>query len=408
MRLLHTSDWHLGRTFHGNPTTEALREVLDALVAQVREHRVDAVLISGDIFDHAAPAAALYRVLSDVLRELRDTGATVIAISGNHDSATRLGFQSEWAARAGVHILTDPARMREPVTLFDDHGPVHVIALPYLEPLLVREHVAGPAPRSHGELYARLLPELDAARIERGGRHLILAHVFAVNTAAVTPGSGDTELDPVAENAALARDLTQGGLDLVPAQLFAGFDYAALGHIHGRAVLAPNVRYSGAPLHLSFAEADKPRGSWLIDLGDPGSETGALGEVTWLPLPVPRALVRLTGTLDELLAEERFARHTDAWVQATLTDELRPLDAMRRLRERFPHCAQLEYRPAQRADRDQRSYAERVTEKSDHEILGEFLAHVRNGHGPDDAETELINEVLADTRAASQQKADAS
>ncbi|MEB4613328.1 metallophosphoesterase family protein, partial [Leucobacter sp. M11] len=139
MRLLHTSDWHLGRTFHGHPTTDALRTVLDALIAQVREHRVDAVLVSGDIFDHAAPAADLYRVLSDVFREIRAAGAHIVAISGNHDSATRLGFQAEWAALAGVHVRTDPRRMREPVTLHDEHGPVHLIGLPYLEPLLVRD-----------------------------------------------------------------------------------------------------------------------------------------------------------------------------------------------------------------------------------------------------------------------------
>lgn len=380
MRLLHTSDWHLGRTFHGHPTTDALREVLAHLTGQVREHDVDAVLIAGDIFDHAAPAAELYALLGDVLRGLRDAGATVIGISGNHDSATRLGFQAEWAALGGIHLLTRPEGILTPVTLRDEHGPVHVYGIPYLEPALLRGRYGEDDTRSHAALLTRVLADIDRDAAERGGRSVALAHVFAVPAGA----------DPAPPAAGLVRDITRGGLDTVPAQLFAGLDYAALGHIHGRATLLPTVRYSGAPLHLTFSEEHKPRGSWLIDLGPDG-----VTDTAWLDLPVPRPLAHLSDTLDALLSDERYEASRDHWVKATLTDPVRPLDAMRRLRDRFPHCAQLEYRPSRLADADQRSYTQRVTDKSDPEIVAEFLSHVRNGAGPDPEERRIIAAALA-------------
>ena len=107
MRILHTSDWHIGRTFHGHSTLEALRGVLEALVVQVREQDVDVVVVAGDVFDSATPAAPAYTLLSEVLAALHATGAQVIVTSGNHDSAARLGFQAG-LLREGIHVVTDP------------------------------------------------------------------------------------------------------------------------------------------------------------------------------------------------------------------------------------------------------------------------------------------------------------
>ncbi len=129
MRILHTSDWHIGRSFHGHSTLDALRGVLGALVEQVRDHDVDLVVVAGDVFDSATPAAGAYTLLTDVLRGLADAGATVVVTSGNHDSAARLGFQSG-LLRDGVHVLTDAAGVGTPVTLADEHGPVHVYGIP--------------------------------------------------------------------------------------------------------------------------------------------------------------------------------------------------------------------------------------------------------------------------------------
>ncbi|MFJ6653732.1 exonuclease SbcCD subunit D [Microbacterium sp. NPDC091313] len=381
MRILHTSDWHIGRSFHGHATLDALRGVLQAMVAQVREHAVDVVIVAGDVFDSAAPAPACYTLLTDTLAALSDAGARVVVTSGNHDSAARLGFQAA-LLRAGISVLTDPAAVGTPVTIDDADGPVHVYGIPYLEPAIVRHAWEGVELRSQAQTltHAMSLVRDDLAR--RGGRSVAVAHCFAAGVEAT---------------AGVEREIRQGGLDVVPLSVFDGPDYVALGHIHGRAELSPRVRYAGAPLHYSFGEGDKPRGSWLVDL-----DAAGLAEVRWLPLPVPRPLVTLRGPLEELLQHPEHAAHVDAWVCAQYTDPTPQPDPMRRLLARFPHCATVMHTPEGAAAPDSRAYAERVrSARDDVELLDAFLSHVRAGDGASDAERALIRD-LVDGRAVAE------
>ncbi|MFF2485971.1 exonuclease SbcCD subunit D [Microbacterium sp. NPDC058062] len=372
MRILHTSDWHIGRSFHGHSTLDALRGVLEALVAQVAERDVDLVIVAGDVFDSATPAARAYTLLTDALRGLADAGATVVVTSGNHDSAARLGFQSG-LLRDGVHVITDPAAIGAPVTVHDEHGPVHVYGIPYLEPVLLRG--AWPGVRTQADVLAHAMDLVRTDAAARGARSIAVAHCFAAG------------VEPTPH---LERDIQQGGLDIVPLSTFDGVDYMALGHIHGRQRLSPRVRYAGAPLHYSFDEGHKPRGSWLVELGADG-----LGDVEWLPLPVPRALTTLTATLDELLTDERFATHVDDWVRAEYTDPLPQRDPMRRLLARFPFCAEVRHAPVATRIDDARTYAERVrSARNDAELVDAFLSHVREGEGASIREAELVGELL--------------
>jgi exonuclease SbcD len=378
MRILHTSDWHIGRTFHGHSTVAALETVLAAMVEVVRERSVDVVIVAGDVFDSTVPAAEHYGVLGRTLSALRDAGAVVVVTSGNHDSAARLGYQAEFARLAGIHVITRPDQHDVPVVLHDEHGPVSIYGIPYLEPSLVRHLYPDVALRRHSDVMALVMDRVRADARERGGRSVVVSHCFATGAA-----GSDVE-----------RDITAGGLDYVPLATFEGPDYVALGHIHGRATLSERVRYSGAPLHYSFSEADKPRGAWLVELGVAGLDT-----VEWIALPVPRPLARLTGTLDDLLASPEYAEFAEYWVAVTLTDDVRPLDAMPRLQRRFPWCAQLEHRPLTTHDDGHATYASRIEEKSDVEIVAGFLEHVRNGRGPSETEAGLVDDAFSALRA---------
>ncbi|WP_207455671.1 exonuclease SbcCD subunit D [Herbiconiux sp. SYSU D00978] len=379
MKILHTSDWHIGRTFHTHSTLEHLRQVLDALAAVVAERRVDVVLVAGDVFDSATPSADAMKLLQHAFRSIREAGATIVATSGNHDSITRLGFHAEWIRLAGIHVLTEHGRLDEPVTLEDEHGDVHFYGIPYLEPALIRHDYPGVELRTHEQALTFAMQRIRDDRGRRGSRSVVLSHCFAAGVAA-----SDVE-----------RDISSGGLDLVPASVFADADYVALGHIHGRQTISESVRYSGAPLHYSFSEAGKPRGGWLVELGPDG-----LGTVEWLDLPVPRTLVQLTGELDELLTDAAHDEHTGCWVKAVVTDRVRPIDGIRRLQARFPHCVAFEWRPSVVAEDSAASYGERVKGQSDGQIVAEFLAHVRNGVGPTSFETALVEELLAGERAS--------
>ncbi|WP_055722923.1 exonuclease SbcCD subunit D, partial [Streptomyces niveiscabiei] len=317
MRLLHTSDWHLGRAFHRVDMLGAQAGFIAHLVATAREREVDAVVVSGDVYDRAVPSLAAVELFDDALHRLAELGVPTVLISGNHDSARRLGVGAGLIDRAGIHLRTDPASAGTPVIVPDAHGAVAFYGLPYLEPALVKDEF-GVERAGHEAVLAAAMDRVraDLATRAPGTRSVVLAHAF------VTGGQpSDSE-----------RDITVGGVASVPAGVFDGVDYVALGHLHGAQTLTPRVRYSGSPLPYSFSESTHRKSMWLIDLG-------AAGEVTAdrVDCPVPRPLARVRGTLDHLLTDPELARHEDAWVEATLTDPVRPTDPMARLTARFPH-----------------------------------------------------------------------
>lgn len=386
MRLLHTSDWHLGRSFHRESLHDAQRAFLDHLVAVAAAERVDAVLVAGDVYDRALPGLEAVAMFDEVLHRLADLGVPTVFISGNHDSARRLGVGAGLIGRAGIHLRTDPAGCAEPVLLADAHGGVAVYGLPYLEPAMVRERF-GLERGGHAAVLGAAMDRVraDLATRPAGTRAVVLAHAF------VTGGqASDSE-----------RDIAVGGVAAVPAAVFDGVHYVALGHLHGCQTLAPHLRYSGSPLAYSFSEANQRKTMWLVDLAADGSVTAER-----VDCPRPRPLACLRGTLEELLTEERYAPDEQAWVQATLTDPGRPAEPMERLRRRFPHTLQLLFDPEDAGESGSPSYAARVSGRSDLEIAEGFIRHVRPGVAPDPEELDWLREGFEHVRETTDRRAE--
>ncbi|WP_448626983.1 exonuclease SbcCD subunit D [Geodermatophilus sp. URMC 64] len=378
MRLLHTSDWHIGRSLHGTDLLAEQERVLGGLAEVVRAEGVDAVVVAGDVYDRAVPSADATAVLDRVLTRLRAAGARVVLTPGNHDSARRLAFGAGLMAVSGVHLRTAVAALDEPVLLADEHGEVAVYGLPYLEPEVARAELGVPDARGSAAVLAAAMERVRADLFLRpGARSVVLAHAFV--------GGGvpsDSE-----------RDICVGGVDLVPAEVFDGVDYVALGHLHRPQTLTPRLRYSGSPLAYSFGEAGQAKQAWLVDL-----DAGGLTDVRAVPLPAPRELTVLTGELAELLADPALAAVEDHFVSARLTDAERPVDPMRRLQARFPHCVHLEW-TGSGAGADGRSYQERLRGRSDLEVTREFVAHVR-GTEAAPVELDLLGRALSAAGAA--------
>ncbi|WP_434587866.1 exonuclease SbcCD subunit D [Streptomyces sp. A5-4] len=378
MRILHTSDWHLGRSFHRVGLLDAQSAFLDHLVTTVRERDVDAVLVAGDVYDRAVPPLSAVALFDRALHRLADAGVPTVMISGNHDSARRLGVGAGLIQRAGIHLLTDPAACATPVVLGDAHGEVAFYGLPYLEPALVREEFKA-AKAGHEAVIGAAMERVrtDLAGRPDGTRSVVLAHAF------VAGGEpSDSE-----------RDITIGGVAAVPAGVFDGVDYVALGHLHGAQAVTDRVRYSGSPLAYSFSEATHRKTMWLIDLG-PGGEIGA----ERIDCPVPRPVARIRGRVEELLADPALERHEDSWIEATLTDPARPADPMARLCARFPHTISLVFDPERAADDPSASYAQRLKGRTDQQIADDFVAHVRGGTGPDERERTVLHDAFDDVR----------
>ncbi|MFJ5800861.1 exonuclease SbcCD subunit D [Streptomyces decoyicus] len=384
MRFLHTSDWHLGRSFHRVSLLSAQRAFLDHLVETVRAREIDAVLVAGDIYDRAVPPLAAVELFDDALHRLAGLGVPTVMISGNHDSARRLGVGSGLMEQAGIHLRTDPAGCGTPVLLADAHGPVALYGLPYLEPAMVRDTL-GARRADHAEVLGAAMDRVRADLADRpaGTRSVVLAHAF------VTGGAvSDSE-----------RDITVGGVASVPVAVFDGVDYVALGHLHGCQTLTERVRYSGSPLAYSFSEAGHRKSSWIVDLDADGAV-----HAERVDCPVPRPLARIRGPLEQLLDDPEPGRHEESWVEATLTDTARPHEPMARLARRFPHIVSLVFDPDEGPTRSPASYAQRLRGRSDQEIAEDFVEHVRSGRAADEQERDelrsAIDEVRVDDMAA--------
>lgn len=352
--MLHTSDWHIGRTFHGVDLLADQDAVLGAIAEIVAEEGVDVVLLAGDVYDRAVPSAEAVRVAGRAFRRIADAGARIVVTPGNHDSAARLGVFGEFTSGDGLYLRTTIDGLAEPVLLDDDHGSVAFYGIPYLEPDPAR-HSLGIAGRGHTGVLGEAMRRINADRASRDVRSVVLAHAF------VTGGAGsDSE-----------RPIGVGGVEQVGASVFDGPDYVALGHLHGPQTLSERLRYCGSPLAYSFSEASQRKSVWLADLDAHG-----LAEVRQRELPVPRPLATVTGRLDDLLADPAHEHLTDSYLSVTLTDPVRPIDGMRALRERFPYAVHLEWVPPE-AGGDALRYRDAVRGRSDAEITDSFFTTCR-------------------------------
>lgn len=401
MRILHTSDWHLGRTLHGVDLGVHHEAFLEHLVQVVREEAVDAVVVAGDVYDRAVPPVGSVELLSETLARLTEV-AHVVLTPGNHDSAARLGFGAAMF-RDRLSVRSRVAEIGSPVTLLDREGDAgaYVYPLPYLDPDMAREHLADDGPDGRTVRPARSHEAVTSAAVRRVQKDLaprrasdarrvpavLLAHAF------VTGGD-------VSES---ERDIRVGGVDSVPSGVYGplgGLDYVALGHLHGpqrvgRAGTDPVMRYAGSPLAFSFSEQHHRKSTTLVDLGP-----DAVRDVRLLEAPVPRRLGDVTGTMSELLSRA-YDDRTDHWLRVTVTDDARPEHLWATVTRRFPHALVVQHRPARLLET---SGASAVTAAQDPlEVAAQFL-HTAGGRAPDEAELDVLRRayesVLAGDRSA--------
>lgn len=451
MRLLHTADWHLGRLLHRVPLLDAQRRVLDHLIDVAVDEQVDAIVVAGDLFDRALPPVEAVQLAGDALRRMAAV-APVVVISGNHDSAQRLGFARELIAAGGVHLRTDPTESGEPVVLEDEHGPVAIYGIPYLDPDLCRRPLEVEE-RSHDAVVRAATALAREDLTERRQRSDAPVRGVAVAHAFVLGGEpSDSE-----------RDISVGGAQTVSASAFEGFSYSALGHLHrphavgggstgdersepaaddegavtpdrgepaervDASTLAPDdvgtlslfdmvdavtaTRGAGTARQRedqgSVATIDRSSSSPIRYAGSPlpysfseaaTDKTSAIVEidaegradVRLVPVPSPYRLVRLRGTLDALLDDPTLREHEqdDHWLEVTLTDARLPARPMERLRRRFPRVLVLQHEP-DGEPAPATLAAARVRGRSDLEVLERFVDDVR-GATVDDAERPLL------------------
>lgn len=320
MKFFHLSDLHLGRRMYEFSLIDDQKFILEELLCLAAEEHPDAVVIAGDIYDRAVPSAEAVELFDSFLTELAGRRIPVLAIAGNHDSPERIAFGAGLMAPSGVHLSPVYNGRVEPVTLSDAYGEVRFYLLPFIKPANVRRFYPDAVIESYTDALRCAVEHMDIAP---STRNVLVTHQF------VTGGiRSDSE------------DVTVGGTDNVDAAVFDGFDYVALGHLHGaQRIGRETLRYSGTPLKYSFAEKDQIKSITVVKLGAKGNVS-----VSSLPLTPRRDMREIRGTYIELTLRDSYAgTDTEDYIHAVLTDENDIPNALARLRSIYPNLMKLDY-----------------------------------------------------------------
>ena len=320
MKFIHLSDLHLGKRVNEYSMLEDQKYILTKVIHIIDEENPDGVLIAGDIYDKTVPGAEAVQLFDDFLYRLSERKLQVFVISGNHDSPERLAFGGRLMDRSGVHLSPVYDGTVSCVDLEDAYGKVHVYMLPFLKPSHVRRFYPEENIETYTEAVRTALLNMPAEPAER---NVLLTHQFVT-------GAERSE----------SEELSVGGSDHVDASIFQGFDYVALGHIHGpQNAGTDHIRYCGTPLKYSFSEAGHQKSVTIVELGEKGSLS-----VRTAPLKPRHDLRKIRGTYMELTARSFYeGAPVDDYLHVTLTDEEDVPDAAGRLRVIYPNLMKLDY-----------------------------------------------------------------
>jgi exonuclease SbcD len=320
MKLMHLSDLHLGKIVNGFSMLEDQKYILAQILELARSQKPDGVLIAGDVYDKRVPAAEAVGVLDGFLTDLAQI-APVLLISGNHDSAERLAFGGRLMTAAGVYVSPVYDGTVRTVELADEFGPVQIHLLPFLKPVQVRRFFPEAEIANYTDAVRTALSHIDRGD---GARHVLVTHQLVTGAALC-----DSE------------ELSIGGSENVDAEVFEGFDYVALGHLHGpQRAGGDHIRYCGTPLKYSFSEEKHHKSVTMVTLGEKGSV-----QIDALPLSPLRDLKVIRGTYQELMARSYY-QNTDlpeSYLHIILTDEEDVPEALGRMRQVYPYIMKLTY-----------------------------------------------------------------
>lgn len=370
MRFLHLSDLHLGKRVNEFSMLEDQAYILKEILNIIDEQKVEAVLIAGDIYDKVIPSAEAVRLLDDFLTRLAARELPVFLISGNHDSAERVAFGSRLMSSRKIYLSPVFEADVEPVTVNDKYGEINIYMLPFVKPSLVKRVYPEEEIITYQDAVNAAVQHMQ---IDTDKRNILLAHQFVTGAARCE-----------------SEELSVGGVDDVDASVFDGFDYVALGHLHGpQKIGKETVRYSGTPLKYSFSEASHKKVAVIVDVEEKGTV-----KIQQIPLVPKHDMREIRGTYMEVTALEFYKdMNTDDYLHITLTDEEDIPDAIGKLRTIYPNIMKLSYDNLRtRAAVTVRGTAE-VEEKSPMELLREFY-ELQNNQPMTDEQEEIARGMM--------------
>lgn len=372
MKFLHLADLHLGKRVNEFSMLEDQIYVLQQIVAMAVEERADGLLIAGDIYDRQVPSVDAVRLFDDFLTEMSKRGVPVYLIGGNHDSIERVSFGARLMSGSGIYMATEYDGTMDVVTVRDEYGEIDIWLLPYIKPAIVRAVWSEEAQevRTYQDAVSFVLSKIK--RDDRK-RNILLAHQFV---------AGGTICD--------SEEHAVGGLDQVAVSCFNGFDYVALGHLHGaQRVGTDTVRYSGTLLKYSFSEVNHKKSVTVVNLREKGNV-----EICTRPVSPLHEMREIRGSYAEVTSKANYAdTDTKDYVRITLTDEEDIFDAVGRLRSIYPNLMKLDYDNT-RTRQNQIITVSGETEKKDPLTMVEELFVLQNNRPMSDNERDYMRETI--------------
>ena len=322
MKLIHLSDMHLGKRVNEVSMIEDQEYILHQILRIIKDEKAEVVMISGDIYDKSVPSAEAVTLFDEFLSRLAQLQVKVYAISGNHDSPERLAFGNRLMEGAGIYMSPVYNGNIAPLQLSDEHGTVNFWLLPFIKPAHVKRFYPDDPIESYTDAVRVAIKKMG---IDTAQRNVLLTHQFVTGASVDPEGS---------------EEISVGGSDNVDASVFEGFDYVALGHIHGPQNIGSNkIRYCGTPLKYSFSEANHYKSVTVVDLGAKGElelHTAAL-----TPLHDMRVI---RGSFAEVTNKAFYeGTATNDYLQVILTDEEDIREAIGKLRVIYPNIMKLTY-----------------------------------------------------------------
>lgn len=367
MKFIHLSDLHIGKRVNEISMLEDQEHILNQILGIIDEEAPDAVLIAGDIYDKSIPNTEAVELLDRFLYRLSNRDAEVFIISGNHDSSERLAFGSRLIDQSGIHI--SPVYRGE-VKPFTVKG-VNIWLLPFIKPAHVRLYFEDEKINTYNDA---LKVAVNGMKIDTAQRNILVTHQFVT-------GSSRTD----------SEDISVGGTDNIDAEVFADFDYVALGHIHRpQNCGSAKVRYCGTPLKYSFSEAKDEKSVTVGDLSDSGELS-----IRTVPLTPLRDMVEIRGAYDELTAKSYYDGTTyhEDYMHITLTDEEDIPDAAGKLRTIYHNLMRLDYDNQRTRANGELLPEAQVESKSPLELFGDFY-RVQNGQELNDVQQNYLQDMI--------------
>ena len=370
MKFMHISDLHLGKRVNGFSMLEDQKDILRKILKIADEEKPQALLIAGDVYDKSIPTVEAIQLFDDFLCELSKRKVQIFIISGNHDSPERVGFGADIMSLAEIYMSKPFSGIPEKITLDDKNGKINIYMLPFIKPAIVKHFYKDEEVATYEDAMELVMKN---TKINKRQRNILIAHQYV---------SGAKRCD--------SENMPIGGIDEVSAKNFEGFDYVALGHLHGpQYVEKETIRYAGTPLKYSFSEVNHKKSALIVDVNKKGNV-----EFEKIPLKPPHDMVEIKGLYDELTAKSFYEdMDTKSYIHITLTDEEDKPNAMELLRTIYPNIMKLDYDNKRTRKNQVVNGVSEIENKSKHELFEEFF-ELQNNQKMNDKQRKIIDDLI--------------